>query len=379
MPPEIATALRATLDTRDADAFVHVGSLSDPAIRYCLTTAMNTDGVGARACAPGTYAVAFDGTTWVGYSNNNGQHPFTEAIGHTTDHPAVTLADELRQRLTAPDRRVIAPPHIPHDGALFLEQAGVTLASSTVVEELRATKRPAEQAALERAQAAGAAGIRRVGTLLERAHRDENTLVADGEPVTVGRVHRAINTGVVCHDHHDTVPVRTHVSSGPTGHRDTPETALSPGVSLVLAVEANTASGYHGSVTRTLVVDSDGGPERRANVALTHAFRSVTSLLTADCHTVSSAEAALEAEIRAFGFGDDDGIETCVSGIGLEPREPPLERDGDIDDWTAIRITASVETAVGPIVREDTLLRTPTGLKPLASLPHSLSPRAYQS
>lgn len=306
----LETALTDALDTREATAFVHAGSARDPAIRYCDST-----------LETGRHAVAFDGREWYLHSGDS-----------TSAHPADALASRLADHEIS--GTVLTPARIPHDAALYLEQAGFFLASSDVIARTRATKTPDERDRITTAQAAASAGIRRAASLLAEATTTDGQLAIDGDVLTPASLRRAIDEAIVS------------AGAFPTGNTAiNPETAtetLRPGDPIVLAVAPRDPEGYYGGLVRTLVVDGDGGRERRAHVAVTQAFRSATSMLTADAQSVTAVEADLEAEVRAFGFDENDGIETRVTGVGLDPHERPHRGDHEVGSGTLVRLDVGV-------------------------------------
>ncbi|MFC6716488.1 M24 family metallopeptidase [Natrialbaceae archaeon GCM10025810] len=364
------------LDSRDAEAFVHAGFERDPSIRYCL------DAVGAgsdpesdvdRRRSGALRAVAYDGDEWlVGGAN-----------GTPDTHPAADLADRLAERGVS--GRVLTPAHVPHDAALHLENAGLSLASTDVVERARATKTEDERAAIEAAQRAASAGIEAAARVLADATVGEGgALERDGDPVTSDRLRIAVDETVAASGAFPAgnTEVRTIVASDGGCDRTAARGSepLRPGDPIVVAVAPRTAGGYHGGLVRTLVVDPEGGPERRAHVALTQSFRSAGAMLTADEQSVAAVEGDLEAEVRSFGFGDESGVQARVSGVGLEARERPRRSRETIGDGSIVRLEVAVGAEAGaPRIRlADLLLRRPDGdgVEWLAAPSRSLDPRA---
>ncbi|MFC7232987.1 hypothetical protein ACFQMM_23320 [Saliphagus sp. GCM10025308] len=91
-------------------------------------------------------------------------------------------------------------------------------------------------------------------------------------------------------------------------------------------------------------------------------------------HTVSALEADLEAEIRAFGFGESDAIDVQVSGIGLEPRERPIGSGESIAVGTTICVDAAVGADAGRVRLADVLVRTEDDAQWLSSASWSMQP-----
>ncbi|WP_265108911.1 M24 family metallopeptidase [Halosolutus halophilus] len=314
----LEAALATALDSREAVAFVHAGPDRDPAIRYCRSS--SSPSAVDRRGAP-IRALAFDGTRWLSVSSAD-----------SAGHPAADLASGLTDRVGT--GTVLTPARIPHDAALYLEQAGFSLASTDVVERTRATKTDAERDHVDTAQAAAAAGVRRAASVLADATIEDGRLVASGDAVTPDRLRRAVDEAIIAAGG---FPARTTTITATDG-----DAALRSGAPIVVATAPRGPTGYHGGLVRTLVVDSEGGTERRAHVAVTQAFRSVQAMLTADTESVTAVEADLEAEVRGFGFGEHP-IETRVAGVGLEPAERPRDGADEVEPDTVVRVEAAVE------------------------------------
>ena len=347
--------IRAELESRDAGAFVHVGTATEPALRYCVTALEAPTGPSSLV------ALAFDGEEW-----------FVVDETKTTDHPADRLARELRERgVSAP---VLSPRDVPHDAALYLEGAGLSLASSDVLDRARATKTTDERDRIERTNAAAGAGVRAGAALLAASTVVEGRLEEEmgGEPVTPERLRRAIDVAIV---EAGAFPAGNTVVSA--GRHDAagrgPGEALRAGEPIVFEVGPRGPAGYHASLARTAVVDGEGGPERRAHVAVTSSLRSARAMLAGGERSVEALEADLEAEVLAFGF--DDGVVASVSGVGLEPRERAV-RGGELAEGSVLRLEAAVTDEWGSVRLADLLVLGPDGPRWLTSPSRSLSPEA---
>ncbi|GAB7019622.1 M24 family metallopeptidase [Halostagnicola bangensis] len=354
--------LEFDLSSRDAGAFVHVGSARVPAIRYCLTESDPESRPWGLNSVETIHAIGFDGSSWhhsQGQKIGNGQ-----SGSHPADDLATRLADE------SVSGTVLTPATIPHDAALYLEQAGFELASSDVLSRARRSKSDDERVRIERAQKAAASGMQRAATVLaETEVADDRTLIFDGDQLTSERLRTAIASSIAA---------AGALPAGLTGITSaTGEESLRAGEPIVAELSPRGLEGYHGGLTRTFVVESDGGGHRRAHVALTRAFRSVRSKLTDATHSVTAVEADLEAEIRAFGFGDADGIEARVTGVGLEPREAPTAADADVGPETVVRIEAAVRVDEERSVRLADILVPGEPAQWLESPSRSLDPAAY--
>ncbi|RZH68482.1 M24 family metallopeptidase [Natrinema altunense] len=349
----------AALADRDATAFVHAGTDREPGIRYARPTSTT-----------GPTAIAYDGieNEWLVRS----------AADDASGHPAERLASALADR--GLEGTVLTPPRVPHDAALYLEGAGFDLASTDALERARATKTDGERARIAAAQRAASAGIRRAASLLADATVVDGRLaVADGdgtgsEPLTPARLRTAIDAAIVGAG---AFPAgNTAVDPGSDAGTDDP---LRPGEPIVLEAAPRDPAGYYGGLVRTLVVDGDGGRERRVHVAVTQSFRSARSMLTAETESVTAVAADLEAEVRSFGFTEGDAIETDVSGVGLEPRERPLAGGSDVGPGTVVRLDVAGHVDADVRVRiADVLAVHEAGERPdwLAAPSQSLEPTA---
>ncbi|MDF9744851.1 peptidase M24 [Natrinema sp. S1CR25-10] len=356
------SVVSAALAERDAAAFVHVGTDRDPGIRYLRP-------------APAT------GRTAIAYLGAEDEWVVQSAADESRGDPAERLASTLADRgLEGP---VLTPPRVPHDAALYLEHAGFELASTDALERARTTKTAGERAEIAAAQRAASAGIRRAASVLADATVVDGRLAvaendgdrSDPEPLTAARLRTAIDDAIVGAG---ALPAgNTAVDPGSSDGTD--PSPLRPGEPIVLEAAPRGPAGYHGGLVRTLVVDSDGGRERRVHVAVTQSFRSARSMLTAGTESVTAVEADLEAEVRSFGFAEGDAIETDVAGVGLEPRERPAEGGDDVGPETVVRIDVAGQVGADTRIRiADVLAVTDEGERPdwLAAPSQSLEPSA---
>ncbi|ARS90102.1 M24 family metallopeptidase [Natrarchaeobaculum aegyptiacum] len=323
----LESTLEAELDARAATGVVHAGPARDPAIRYWLEASDEAAGaarvsyVDERRRLAVAYTAASDST--IVHSDAD------------SSHPAEKLASDLADR--GLDGTVLTPAAIPHDAALYLERAGFGLASTDVLERARATKIPGERERIAAAQSIAGDGIERAAAVLAGTTvRDDGWLEHDGVPLTPDRLRIAADEAIVAAG--GLPSGNTRVDPGVTGADDG---ALRAGDPIVVTVAPRTRDGYHGGLVRTFVVAGEGGPERRAHVGVTHAFRSSEAMLTADSHSVTAVEADLEAEVRAFGVAGEENVETDVAGVGLEPREAPLAGGDEVGPGCVVRLEAA--------------------------------------
>ncbi|QCS41191.1 M24 family metallopeptidase [Natrinema versiforme] len=352
------TVVSRALADRDSAAFVHAGTDRDPGIRYSCPHPVTE-----------LTAVAYDGTA--------GEWLVRSAADAERGHPAERLASALADR--GLEGTILTPPRVPHDAALYLEQAGFELASTDALERARGTKTAGEREAVATAQRAAGAGIRRAAAVLADATVVDGGLAIDAsdggpDPLTPARLRTAIDEAVVGAG---AFPAgNTVVTPGSSADADAP---LRPGDPIVLETAPRGPAGYYGGLARTLVVDGDGGRERRVHVGVTQSFRSARSMLTAGTESVTAVEADLEAEVRSFGFSDGDAIETRVAGVGLEPRERPVAGGDEIGPGTVVRLDVAARVNADSWIRiADVMAVTDEGERPdwLAAPSQSLSPTA---
>lgn len=337
--------VRRELETREAAAFVHAGTGVDPSLRYVPGTPFEP--------RTSTRAVAITPTDVFVCG------PGGNVDGHPADRLATRLADG------GFGGTVLTPPAIPHDAALYLERAGFSLASTDAIARARAIKTPGERERIEYAQEAAAAGVERAAAVLDRAAVADGRLDAGGTAVTPTRLRREVDEAIVT------------AGAFPVGNtailadadRDEP---LVPGEPIVVEPASVEPGGYHGGLARTLVVDGDGGWERRAHVAVESALRSAATMLEAGDATVAAVETELAAETRSFGFGE--GVSASVYGVGLARRERPDEPDDGIDAGAVVRLEAAVRDDGRTVRLADLLERRDGDARWLSRLSRSLDP-----
>ena len=302
----------------------------------------------------------------------------------------------------AEDRTVLAPRSIPHDAALYLERAGFTVASTTAVRDARARKSPAAVGRIRHVQRAAAASMARAETMLARASvgRVESAAEAtetgdatdtgdlqpvcrlDGEPLTTDRVRRVIRTTLAEHGVHGG---HTVVAAGAASVARHPPlcdaTPIRPGAPVVVSITPRGPSGYHGRLTRTFVVDGDGGWDRRAYVAVEAAQAAALAEITPGTVAGTVHEEAA-AEVAAYGFdptadrAEPGHIHDTGSGIGLSARElPSLTGDTTLRPGHTLAVEPGVsDPAHGGVRLGDVVVVTDTGVERLVEYPLGTTP-----
>jgi len=348
----------------DRAAFVHVGDRRDPDFSYCAGGArperrsafVQTDEE-VVLCVPESIAEsagrAFPGDT-------------VRAFDPERRHPGLVAADALADR--GVEGTVLTPAAIGHDAALYLERAGYELTSTDAVARARERKTDAEQSRIERAQAIAAAGLDRAREFLSAATVDGDRLVRDGETLAAERLRRDIDAAMAGAGGDPDRNTAIGVDGPPVDPAASDrEIQLRPAATITVSVTPREPGGYHGRLARTLVVDGDGGWERRANVAVRNAREAALAELSEGAGaTPASVRGEIVAELGAYGFdaGPDSGIvvDELGGGVGLERREAPrLSAGGELRAGTALALRPGlsdpeqghVELADVVVVRED--------------------------
>ena len=402
-------ALAEPLAESDAVGFVHIARAADPDRRY-LTRAAEPQYPAAVVCLPAAggelqaiYCVstadradAVDGFV----TAEPAAEPTTiDRSVATRDpqtppgtHAASVLADRLGTAAGAGTLRV--PSHLPHDAAVRLQRAGYELSSTTAVTAARATKTDSERDCLRAVQRAAVHGMRSAHELLAAATSDGGTLRVGGNPLSARQLEREIaatlaGVGVTP----ETVRVRA-------GDADAAE-PLPADTGITIHLGPRGPHGYNGHLTRTVVVDSDGGWDRRAFIAAT-AGQQAARRHCDPPGNVTTVAAEASAELTAYGFrplagsnesdaadtnGDDAvgdvastpdaaGGTAAVYGVGLAPSEAPSPAaDGVVEAGSVIAVeTRVVDPEHGRIQLGTLVAVTADGGERLIDAPISLTP-----
>lgn len=378
-------AVRDALAARDATAFVHVGTAEDPILRY-LSGASDVDGELAvcvtpeqamlfAPAAPEAAREAFPGDRVL---PGGGSIPTGERV-------AVALSDLDRSGT------VLAPRTVPHDAALYLEDAGFEVASSTAVADARVAKTDAERLRQRTVQAAADAAVARARTVLRESEREsgdghghgghghprgdggehdprDDHLVFEGMAVTTERVRREVASELAG------AGVDPGVVAVGAGADATPrsDAAVRPGEPVVLALAPRDRDGYHGRVVRTLVVDGDGGWTRRAQLAADGGVNAALSELEPGVD-LAAVEREGAAELTAYGF-DDPASTFDAHGVGLERRERPLDADATVPGGAVVALDATVGGPDGVVRVADLAVVTDDGAERVGTADRSLPP-----
>ena len=423
--PPLRTDLTPIVDavaTADADAFVAVGDRFDDDLRYltrfagsdraaALVIAATDDAAGrAVLCvAPSVRARAEREFVSGARDGNDGDGEFHDGVArelrtvqaseHAGERAAAVVVDLLddtdRGGGEGGDRSVLVPASVPHDAAVYLERAGNALASTDAVATARSRKTDAEIDRLRRVQRAAAAGMARAETALAgSAVSDPTALDApdegrrpalrwEGGPLTTERLRREVNAALGAHGVTDAENSVVTAGSALADRRLPGDEAIRAGETVVVSVSPRGPDGYYGDLTRTFVVDGDGGWERRAYVAVESAREAAIAEIEPDVPG-KTVRGEASAELAAYGFdpnadagGPAFGRGTG-RGVGVSRRESPaLSGAGTLRSGAVVTVGAEVsDPGAGAVRLTDLVVVTDEGCEVLATYPFGVVPES---
>jgi Xaa-Pro aminopeptidase len=139
---------------------------------------------------------------------------------------------------------------------------------------------------------------------------------------------------------------------------------------VVVTLEPRGVDGYYGLLTRTVVVDGDGGWERRAHVGVEAARRVALGELEPGA-AVRWVHSETVAEAGSFGLGAPEGDR--VHGVGLSRREnPSLADETAVGNVVAVKPRAVDEK--GTVALADLAVVTEEGCELLVEASTALNP-----
>ncbi|WP_435117221.1 M24 family metallopeptidase [Halolamina sp. C58] len=384
-PPAPATDLSPIAEAvteQDAAAFVAVGDRFDDDVRY-LSRFGGPDRAYAVVVTPDravlTAPALFDEQAereFVRGAPDDGvaREVRTEKQGDPAGVRAAAVLDDL-----AATETVLTPASIPHDAALYLEDAGYELRSTTVVADARERKTEAELACLRRVQSVTCRGMARAEAVLAAAEPDGDELLFAGEPLTTERLRREVDAELARHGVRSAG--NTVIGAGQTAAdlHYTGVDHIAPGETVLLDISPRGPHGYYGDLTRTFTVDSDGGWERRAFVAVEQAHETALDHVEAGV-TAGTVHEEAAAELTAHGFRIDSaevGLTHGVGhGVGVSLHEgPSLRADTPLEAGNVVTIEPGVyDPEIGGVRIEDLVVVTENGSERLATYPIRFTP-----
>ncbi|EMA62799.1 M24 family metallopeptidase [Halorubrum kocurii] len=404
----------------DADAFVAVGDRSDDDLRYltrfagpdrayALVVVPTDEAVGrAVCCAPSLFREQAE-REFVSGARRRGEgdgefydgvarEVRTERAGdHAGERAAAVVRDLIGGDDERGDRTLLVPPSIPHDAAVYLERAGNALASTDAVATARARKTDAEIDRLRRVQRAAVAGLARAEAVLAESDVVEPTdksageprsdadrrppLCWGGEPLTTERLRREVNAVLAARGVRDAGNTVIGAGLSAADLHYVGDDPIRPGETVLIDVSPRGPDGYHGDLTRTFVVDGDGGWERRAYLAVESA-REVALAEIEPGATAASVHGEAAAELGAYGFdpsageGEPGFTHGTGHGVGVSLHESPsLSGAGELRPGHVLTVEPGVyDPKVGGVRLEDLVVVTEDGYELLAEYPFGIVP-----
>lgn len=374
------------VESAGAAGFVAVGDRFDDNLRY-LSRFGGPDRAYAVVVTPDRAAL-----TAPGLFDEQAQREFVDAApddgvarevrienqGDPAGVRAAAVLDDLAEN-KGDSTTVLTPASIPHDAALYLEDAGYELSSTTTVADARLSKTEAELACLRRVQAVTCRGMARAEAVLAAAEPDGDDLLFEGDPLTTERLRREVDAEMARHGIRSAG--NTVIGAGPSAAdlHFTGIDHIAPGETVLLDISPRGPHGYYGDLTRTFVVGSDGGWERRAFVAVEAAHEEALATVEADV-TAGTVHEEAAAELTAHGFRIDSsevGFTHGVGhGVGVSLHEgPSLRADTALEAGNVVTIEPGVyDPDTGGVRIEDLVAVTEDGYERLATYPVRFTP-----
>ncbi|GAB3414964.1 Xaa-Pro peptidase family protein [Haloparvum alkalitolerans] len=399
-PDAPATDLRVLTDAlaaADADAFVAVGDRFDDDLRY-LTRFAGPDRdfalvvtpETATLCAPTLFAEQaereFAAAAPPAESGDLDRRVETGTAGDPAGERAAAVVTERAGEESA----VLVPQSIPHDAAVYLEQAGHAITSTDAVAVARERKEPDELECLRRVQRATARGMARAETVLAESQVGaesgpgddaEPVLVWEGGPLSTERLRRQVNATLAAYGVRDAG--NTVIGAGPSAAdlHYTGVDLVRPGETVLLDLSPRGPHGYYGDMTRTFVVEGEGGWERRAYVAV-RAAREAALAEVEPGATAATVHEEAAAELAAHGFdptageGEAGFTHGTGHGVGVSLHEgPSLSAATELRPGHVVTVEPGVyDPETGGVRLEDLVAVTEDGYEilheyPLGSVP----------
>ncbi|MFC6615530.1 M24 family metallopeptidase [Halopenitus salinus] len=384
------TAIAERLADGDADALVVVGDRFDSDLRY-LSRAGTFDGRAAIAvseddavlCPPAVER--FDSSVSPvesRFRRGRATNPIDRSVRPVDTDDGAPVGERAAAAVTelvGSGADVVVPRTLPHDAAVYLKQAGHSIASTTAVREARTTKSDAEIDRLRTVQTAATAAMGDVAAIVA-----ESTVASDAsgslcwreEPLSAERLRREADAALA---RAGVDPAGNTMVEGSQADRN----VLRAGDPIVVSIAPRGPVGYHGALTRTFVVDGDGGWERRAHVAGETAGEMAVDAADPGVRVAVVSE-EISAEVGAYGFDpapgeSGSGAVAVVHGVGLDRREPPsVDGETELRAGTVLAVEAGVrDRENGSIRLRDLMVVRESGGERIGECPSALAPERY--
>ena len=390
--PDRAYALVVVPDDREPNVTGHavlcVPSLfREQAEREFVASARTDEGEPSDADRPFP-----DGVVREVRTDGIGDHPGERAAAVVNDLLGDAVGESNGEAADG-DRTLLVPVSIPHDAAVYLERAGNALTSTDAVVNARARKTDAELDRLRRVQRATAAGMARAESVLAESEIvDGGPSTAANDPVrpalrwedaplTTERLRREVNATLAAHGVRDAG--NTVIGAGPSAAdlHFVGDDPVRPGETILLDISPRGPDGYYGDMTRTFVVDGDGGWERRAYVAVEWAREAALDEIEPGA-TAATVHGEAAAELTAYGFdpnaeeGETGFTHGTGHGVGVSLHESPSLSSGtELRPGHVVTVDPGVyDPDIGGVRLEDLVVVTEEGYEILAEYPFGSVP-----
>jgi Xaa-Pro aminopeptidase len=371
-------ALDAELRDRNADGVVHVGDRFDDDLRYLTgfsgpdrEYAFVYDGEGGEAilCAPQLF-------------EEQAQREFSGTVVSAAEQEATTAGERAADLVSG---TVLVPQSIPHDAALWLERAGCDLESTAVVECMRSRKTEAEIERIRTVQEAAQTGMARAETVLASTEVEGDSLIWEGRVLTTERLRREANAAMALEGVNSAGNTVIGAGERCADLHFTGDIPIKRGETVLLDLSPRGPEGYYGDLSRTFVVDLEGGWERRAYVAVERAQEAAFDALSEGAGTLASTvHEETAAEISAYGFRPDGTpgfTHGTGHGVGMSLHEAPsLRSDTELEAGMVLTVEPGVyDPQEGGVRIEDLVVVREEGFENLMEYPRSLVPEVRSS
>jgi Xaa-Pro aminopeptidase len=257
-----------------------------------------------------------------------------------------------------------------------------------VFDDRRRSKTDAQLAGMRRAQKAAEAGMDMCRDMLRRSEISGDSLLLDGEPLTVERVKAAMSATFTAHDTSTDDFIVAPGAQGAVGH-DMGSGPIPPHTPIVVDIwPRDNASAVYTDMTRTFVVgdvaDDVREWHRLVKEALDRALAETKpgtdgkDIFDGTCEIFEAAGEPTQRTKKAGEPLADGFFHGLGHGVGLEVHEAPglgMLSDKKLVPGDCITIEPGLyRQGYGGVRLEDNVLVTETGAENLANYPYDLAP-----